>query len=466
MTENSGFPSSPEVEIFIEESNGFYSASIPSLSLMESGTDLGAVCEKLALRAKAVGRTFPELDLYAPSFKPFQLREGPPPEVKLPLRMSASQMRNLVICASTLLSIGAFFLLDFAYSALSPPFTIAEDCEGYRLPRYDHGFLAKPNCSGGWTWGGQPYPIFTDSLGFRSDRVKETPLVSDRDRIVVMGDSFVACCWAYPDTIPGKMQAKLDPKKFDIINAGNASWSPTNYYLRIHDLLQAGFRFNYLVLMIDISDIQDEAAVYGTDEKGVFHNLNGRTSREVLGTNYTPLPEDQLNKLTLDPWLRNNFRLTWTAINAINLLRFKPTTVIEDIDRAAWTYTTNPEVEKRAYGPYGIEGGIKRAEARVRQLAEDLKKYDIGLMIVVYPWPQQLKFDKVDSRQVGIHRKLAADLGAKFLDLFPTFFHLMATDPDWRKYYREGDVHFSPIGNDIVADKIIACYERAASCSK
>ena len=53
----------------------------------------------------------------------------------------------------------------------------------------------------------------------------------------------------------------------------------------------------------------------------------------------------------------------------------------------------------------GVEGGIAKAIAQMDKLHALLSEKHIGLSVSVYPWPQQLLYDKEESRQVTIWRE-------------------------------------------------------------
>jgi hypothetical protein len=54
----------------------------------------------------------------------------------------------------------------------------------------------------------------------------------------------------------------------DVLNAGVRSYSPSVYLREIQRLLDEGIKFDHVVIYVDISDIQDEAAAYVTDSAG------------------------------------------------------------------------------------------------------------------------------------------------------------------------------------------------------
>ena len=77
-----------------------------------------------------------------------------------------------------------------------------------------------------------------------------------------------SCCWATPsprherwaDTYVGQIAAKFP--QYDFLNGGVESYAPSNYLNVTRQLLDRGVKFDEVIVFIDISDAQDEAAFY------------------------------------------------------------------------------------------------------------------------------------------------------------------------------------------------------------
>jgi hypothetical protein len=76
------------------------------------------------------------------------------------------------------------------------------------------------------------------------------------------------------------------------------------------------------------------------------------------------------------------------------------------------------------------------------RLHELLSAHGIALSVGVYPWPQQLLYDTVNSRQPRIWRDWCAGKCNQFFDHFPTFFRYKEKHPDfavlWRNCHKRG----------------------------
>ena len=65
---------------------------------------------------------------------------------------------------------------------------------------------------------------------------------------------------AWADTYVGQIAAKFP--QYDFINGGVESYAPSNYLNVTRQLLDRGLKFDEVIVFIDMSDAQDEAAFY------------------------------------------------------------------------------------------------------------------------------------------------------------------------------------------------------------
>ena len=76
----------------------------------------------------------------------------------------------------------------------------------------------------------------------------------------------------------------------------------------------------------------------------------------------------------------------------------------------------------------------------------------------VYPWPQQLQFDKRNSEHVEMWRNFCEKKCHKFIDFFPFFFDAKEKNSFievYKKYYFWNDVHFNKEGNRVIAERLL-----------
>lgn len=126
-----------------------------------------------------------------------------------------------------------------------------------------------------------------------------------------------------------------------------------------------------------------------------------------------------------------------------------------DFARASWTY----DPAGPCYGTMGIEGGIAKEKRQMDRLYDLLSSHGIALSVGVYPWPQQLLYDRQDSRQVQIWRDWCLGKCEHFFNSFPTLFRYKERDPDFLKHlFIWGDSHCTTLCYQIMADDLIGQY--------
>ena len=76
----------------------------------------------------------------------------------------------------------------------------------------------KPNCAIVDHWGHDSYQFFTNSLGFRDEKIREVPLADDRPRILMLGDSMTQGMIAWRDSYVGRIAAHFP--QYDFLNGG------------------------------------------------------------------------------------------------------------------------------------------------------------------------------------------------------------------------------------------------------
>jgi len=314
----------------------------------------------------------------------------------------------------------------------------------YRVPNpYYHHDLAPDHATDSAMWGPIAYPLRTNSLGFRDSAVRTVPARGTRPRILLIGDSFTEGLGVpFDSTAAGFLARKLDTAGVDVLNAAVLSYSPAIYWKKVQFLVEAGIAIDAVVVLLDVSDVQDEALRYRVDS----------VSGHVIDA-----PEEHAT--FWESWAHNSIALR-AASKALRLIRphapyggcFAPD-VLQDVDcRAGWTLS--PAVMRR----YG-EAGLALADSNMTKLAALLRARRIPLTVVVYPWPQQLQWADRASRQESYWRSWSAREGAAFISLFqPLFAQVDARglDATIAENFIAGDVHWSAAGHRLVAAQLAA----------
>jgi hypothetical protein len=322
-----------------------------------------------------------------------------------------------------------------------------------RDPVRHHAF--KPNCTDTAIWGRDSYEFSTNSLGFRDEKIRDVPLADSRPRILILGDSMTEGKLPWHDSYVGRIAAAFP--QYDFLNGGVASYSPSNYLNTARMVLAKGVEIDEVMVFIDPSDVQDEAAFYR--DTGGSGAVAGPVRQDFTGPWYAAwrislAQHFMFADRILEALDRRLFRYGFYRLTAAGLGL--------DGEIGAWTYRKVNETlpSTAGYAPLGVEGGIAKEKAKMTQLYQLLQQHNIPIGVVVYPWPAQSAYDTVESRQVRIWREWCEGKCKRFISLFPAFFavkdHCPRLQPGcwYLDYFIFGDVHFNAAGNALVADAV------------
>jgi hypothetical protein len=364
-------------------------------------------------------------------------------------------LKLVLLLVSCGFSVALFLTVDWLHSR---PILRARTAESHRpscrVPDPVRHHVLKPNCSHISHWGGDTYEVRTNSLGLRDQQIREVPLVDEQPRILMLGDSFTQGMVAWSDSYVGKIAAHFP--RYDILNGGVESYSPSNYLNTTRILLAEGVAIDEVIVFLDLSDVADEAHIY----------QDADASGAVTVSEQTPFGGRRR-------WISERFLLTNLLVEffkkilvGFGFYRFASVQGNDPFNagRGAWTYESEIDIERSTptrYAPLGVEGGIAKEKAKMTLLWEELKKRDIPITVAVYPWPAQLIHDNVESKQVRIWREWCEHKCKRFISLFPDFF-AQKDQCSWVRpgcwYLRSfifGDIHYNANGNSLIADTVI-----------
>jgi len=316
-------------------------------------------------------------------------------------------------------------------------------------------------------WGNRSYSISTDSLGFRADEAKTTPLLPTHHRIVFIGDSFTeGMGMPYENTFVGVIANGLGQRNVEVLNAGVTSYSPIIYYRKIKYLLDNGFRFDELVVFVDISDIQDEAIHYAMSPKNTvipqpnnnFSILLSKKWKHKLKFQNDTKAKKEKNE---DATQRLTAALTENSIilsTIVKLTQDQDAELLKSTNRERSLWTIHKDILE-AYG----KKGLRLAKSHMDQLYQLLQRYGVKLNIAVYPWPDQVLHNDLNSIQVKQWKNWAQHRQIDFLNYFPCFVRRPNNNTSngldlIKKYYIKGDVHWNEEGHKLVAREYISYY--------
>jgi hypothetical protein len=294
------------------------------------------------------------------------------------------------------------------------------------------------------------YTIFTNSLGFKSNKIESVDLKNKKKsrRILFIGDSFTEGVGLnYEDTFVGIIDKKLSENNIEVLNAAQSSYSPIIYWRKIKHLLEVeNLNFTDVVVFIDISDAEDEAKKYALDKFGnVIDRINNKN--QSLNNKYFIDIYSIIQNTTLINYSINKLRNIY--INQKYETKEWHDFIRSEYTRDKWT------INKDAYDDYGKIGEDLMIKYMDR-LNDMLAKKNINLTVAVYPWPSQIWHEDLNSRQVLIWENWCNKNNINLLNYFPLFIKKKTSNKMKidviKEYYFVNDIHLNKNGHRLIAN--------------
>jgi len=308
-------------------------------------------------------------------------------------------------------------------------------------------------------WGNRRYSISTDSLGFRNRNVIDTPLKSNNYRIVFIGDSFTEGLGVeYQDTFVGIISNKLSQEGIEVLNAAVCSYCPSLYWKKIKYLIEdVGLKFNELFVFIDMSDIGDEFFYYKSTNQDTAEDKEHKKN-----------DKNEINKKSkkqlIENVIRNNTLLVYFTLNKLRDFILPIDTVKQkqqhdnkygiNKQRSRWT------IDDKLFQEYGKDG-LDKTAFYMDLLFKLLRQHEIKLTIAVYPWPDQIINNDLNSIQVVFWKNWAKKRDVGFLNYFPCFIKVNRESDNiliLEKLFIQGDVHWNEAGHKLIAENFLSFY--------
>jgi len=312
----------------------------------------------------------------------------------------------------------------------------------------------KPNCAFVEHWGHESYNYFTNSLGFRDERIRQVELTDPRPRILLLGDSFTEGESAWSDSFAGKLAAGLP--QYDFLNGGGASYSPSVHLNLTRKLLAQGVGFDEAIVFLGTFDVFNEASMYRDTDGGA--GLAGPEHQRWNISRYAKLRFLVARNLMFTNRFVESVERLLVAHGLYHLATDQWGDEF-DLEPVAWTYRQVDETDPHPAGfaPLGAERGLAKEQAKMTLLWQELQKHNIPISVVVYPYPSQLVHDSVESRQVRMWREWCEGKCKRFVTVYPEFFAVKDQCPPFQpgcwylSHFIFGDMHYNATGNALVA---------------
>lgn len=295
--------------------------------------------------------------------------------------------------------------------------------------------------------------IITNSLGFRDDEKRTISKKSHKKRIYIIGDSFIeGAGYNYEDTVVGLIK-KNYKYNYEILNAGVSSYASGIYYLKTKKYLELGYKIDYALIFLDVSDIYDELFYF-------YSKDNNRIINHELKQKEESYLKKKVHKFT--DFLTNNFlifkiflvisdqaelyknylKLKIKASKAFNKSFFQTTK--EDalffrmlsVDRGAWTQ------KKENFDK--VDEGLEKTKKYLKLLFKLLNDNNINASLVIYPWPNQIYYG--DNYHQKIWEQFSKENNINFINLYKAFENNNKRETIIKNFIL-GDIHWNKAGN-------------------
>ncbi len=305
-------------------------------------------------------------------------------------------------------------------------------------------------------WGPKIYRLCTDEWGLK---YKCNTKSKNTYKLAIIGDSFVEGIGIpYEETFAGIINLKTIP---EIANLGVSSYSPKIYYSKLKYFIEKGFKFNHVIIFVDVSDLIDDMNSYVLLRDGKVRDKKWNKKIEWYINAKFPVLDQLIFKFTKN----NRYRATDTILTPVKIFTSNENLKIEDIKkiydkkmnlRAMWTYTNENKI--KGYD-YGIDQGIEEQIRTMDMIYDYLADRKIKLSIAVYPWPQTILYDVPYNKHVKIWEEFCKRRCVNFINHYPLFMNINDSDEKKieiiKKYYQLGDIHFNAEGNKLIAEDFL-----------
>lgn len=326
---------------------------------------------------------------------------------------------------------------------------------------YDHDF--SPMIEAEEKWQNFKKKIITNSLAYRDEEKRIVKKISNKKRLLIIGDSFIeGAGYNYEDTLAGLL-TRENKNNLEILNAGVNSYSAGPYFLKINHLLNKGYKIDYALIFLDVSDIYDELFYfYSKDNKKIinYQLATNHKKKHFLKTTFYKLGDTLIDNTILFKVLlaitdqteifKNYIKLRIKASKEFNKSFLKTST--EDtlfyrmlsVDRGSWTQN------ELKYN--NVIQGIDKTKFFLKKLFILLNENQIRSSLVIYPWPNQIFYG--DKFHQKIWHDFSKENNINFINLYSAF-----NDGNKRKIIMDnfilGDIHWNKAGTRKVFNELI-----------
>ena len=122
-------------------------------------------------------------------------------------------------------------------------------------------------------------------------------------------------------------------------------------------------------------------------------------------------------------------------------------------DRSLWTVD---DLKNFKYG----ESGTQKMTVYMNKLKILLDKHKVKLTLEVYPWPDQILHQDLDSCHVKHWKEWRQKNNCDFINHFPAFINNQDKEKILKEYFIESDVHWNAKGHQLIAEQFLRHYAK------
>lgn len=300
-------------------------------------------------------------------------------------------------------------------------------------------------------WGKKKFSFCSDIHGFRNDCINNNN--SKIFDIGIIGDSqTVGFGLSYDEMFSTLISKKLKNKR--IANLSSSSYSSAIYYSKINYLISNGYKFNEIIVFVDLSDFHDDFVRYKLD------------GDKILGKHIIWGDENYSITEKFLFFLEKRFKVTnYLIVTTDNFLITKgikekkiPYWILNN-PRSTITYNYN---KKWYLEEENLQAILDNSLSNMEKLHSLLEKNNIPLSIAVFPHPATLKFDIAENLHLKTWKNFCEQRCKTFFNIMTPFFKIKETigfRDLYFQYYIDGDLHFNENGNKIIAESFLENYK-------
>jgi len=316
----------------------------------------------------------------------------------------------------------------------------------------------------------EPYVHRTNRQGWLENYDVEVAKPANTYRIFYVGDSFTEGTAPMDQSVPSLVETRLNAIaengrwRYEVINTGTTSYSPTIYYLLVRYVLMK-YSPDLIVVNVDMTDDFDDWKYSQTLVRDKSGDPLAAPPRDIYSA---PFIDTETETIKSSWWLRAQIYLFENSYT-YNFMRKLSTKVIRKLGLGP-EGNSNPisltesgaRYERWEWCSREWEGQVL-ANARhtldlLKRLALWLKHREVKLMLTSVPhYPQYASKEdgtgkpKWTSRPHKEIARISAENEVPYLDSFRALAGVIRGTPQTEFYY-SGDMHFNPRGYAVWAD--------------